>query len=178
MRKINITMNTSSLRVGLLCATLAVGACASNGNSSGGSSNAQSQSTPYSSNRAGAPVVLNLRGPTPTPTAGPITLDLEIVANEPIQAPVYLQIQLPPGTQLVSGIPSETLSLPQAGRYYRQYVVQTQGPLSQPVVVEANAQGPNNAWGFNARRQYPAAVESMPPTPRGPGVGRPPAVRP
>jgi hypothetical protein len=188
MRKINMTMTKSWLGVGALCAMLAVGACTPNGNSGGGTS-AQpqpyqqpqpypQQTAPHTERGMTAPVILNLRGPMPAPSAGPITLDLEIVVNEPIQAPVSLQVQLPPGVQLVSGMPSEMLNLPQPGKLYRQYVVQSPGPLNQPVIVTAQARGPNDAWGFSARKQYPPAMDNLPPHPRSPGVGRPPAVRP
>ena len=180
----------SLLGAGMLCAALStavcmsvmVSGCASNGSSGGRRQQQpyqQQQQGPYSDRGMSAPVVLNLRGPTPTPSSGQFNLDLEIVANEPIQAPVSLRVQLPQGTMLVAGMPSETINLPQAGNYYRRYVVQTQGPLNQPIVVEADAQGPNNTWGFNARRQYPAVVnQPIGGQQRPPSGGRPPVVRP
>lgn len=180
MRKINMMKTTIWARTSVLFATLAVMACASNGNSGSGTQPSQQsqQTAGYSQQGMSAPVVLNLRGPAQPPNGGQITLDLEIVVNEPVQAPVSLRILLPQGSQLVSGLPSETLTLSQAGRLYRQFVLQTQGPLSQPVVVEADAQNPNNAWGFTARRQYPANTEVAPSQPRSPAMGRPPAMRP
>ena len=178
-----MTKSNRWLGAGALCALLAVVGCTPNGNSNGGSS--AQPPAPMAQNPSGptqrgmsAPVILNLRGPSPTPAGGNITLDLEIVVNEPINAPVSLRVMLPQGVQLVSGQPTEVLSLPQAGKLYRQYVVYAPGPLSQPVQVEAQATGPNNAWGFRAHRQYPEAVNNLPPYPRRPGVGRPPVVRP
>ncbi len=187
--KSNSWLNASAL-CGALCATLAVVGCTPNGNSGGGSNAYQpaqqptQQYQPYPDNPGPtqrgmtAPVILNLRGPEPAPTSGSITLDLEIVVNEPVQAPVSLQLMLPQGVQLMAGLPSEVLNLPQPGKLYRQYVINTQGPLTQPVLVEAQARGPNDAWGFRAQRQYPAAVDNLPPHPRSPSVGRPPVVRP
>ncbi|MCL2822405.1 MAG: hypothetical protein FWD57_00260 [Polyangiaceae bacterium] len=173
MNKSNRWISAAMLCATVVCATVAIAACSSD----------QPPPVDPSFSPAGptsgmsAPVILNLQGPNPIPNGGPITLDLEIVANEPIQAPVSLIVRVPPGTQLVGGAPSETLSLPQAGRYYRRFVVQTQGRLTQPVIVEADAQGPNNSWGFHARREYPEAAQTPITPQRHPG-GRPPAVRP
>ena len=183
MRMNNMTTMTTGLGIGLLCAFISMGACTPNGNSGGGTSAQpyqQPQNTPQQmepQRGISAPVVLNLRGPNPVPSNGPIVLDLEIVVNEPIQAPVALQIALPEGAQLSSGLPSESLSLLQPGRLYRQYVVQTASPLRYPVVVTAQAKGPNDAWGFNARREYPTS-DILPPHPPSPNFGRPPVVRP
>ncbi|MFW5741387.1 MAG: hypothetical protein ACOC1F_13585 [Myxococcota bacterium] len=183
-RMVHMTMKSNSwLGAGALCALLAVAGCTPNGNSNGGASSqppapmAQQQPGPTQRGMT-APVILNLRGPNPPLAKGNITLDLEIVVNEPIHAPVNLRVMLPEGTQLVSGQPHEVLHLPQAGKLYRQYVVHALGPLNQPVQVEAVATGPNNAWGFRAHRQYPAAANNLPPYPRTPSMGRPPARRP
>ena len=127
-----------------LCALVAVAGCTPNGSSNGGSSApapvAQNPSTPTQRGMT-APVILNLRGPNPAPSGGNVTLDLEILVNEPIQAPVNLRVILPAGVQMVAGQPTEVLNLPQAGKLYRQYVVHTPGPLTQPIEVEAVATG-------------------------------------
>lgn len=183
-RMVNMTTKSNSwLGAVALCALVAAVGCTPNGNSNGGSS--APPPAPMAQNPSGpsqrgmtAPVILNLRGPNPAPAGGNITLDLEIVVNEPIHAPVNLRLMLPPGVQLVAGQPAEVLTLPQPGKLYRQYVVYAPGPLTQPVEVEAMATGPNNAWGFRAHRQYPPAANALPPHPRTPNMGRPPARRP
>lgn len=180
MRKVNMTtMSNSWLGASALCALLAVAGCSSNGSSNGGPSQPaqpNAYNTPGPTERhSSAPVYLNLRGPEQA-MGGNITLDVEIVVNEPITVPVTLQVQLPPGVTLVSGLPNEVLTLPQPGKLYRQYVVYSPGPLTQPVFVTADATGPNNAWGFSAKRQYPAAVNNPAPYPRKPPTGRPGAI--
>ena len=171
-----------------LCALVGLAGCTSNGNSNGGNGpqpvmnpgQGQGQGAqPYvgSPSQSGmtAPLVMFLRGPEPAPAGGNITLDLEIQVNEGINAPVTLTVRVPQGATLLAGQPTEILTLPQPGKLFRQYVVQSPGPLSMPVVVEAIARDPNGAWGLRAERKYPAAAVMVPTQPRQPPMGRPPA---
>lgn len=172
------SMTKTLLGASALCALLAIAGCTQSGsNSNGGQApppnNPDPSMGPTSSGMT-APLFLTLRGPDPAPSAGNITLDLEITVNEPIRAPVNLQVLLPPGVQLMAGQPMETLSLPQAGKLYRQYVVATQGPLTQPVLVRANATAPSGAYGFTAERQYPPAATTTIQPGRRPPMARPP----
>lgn len=171
------SMTKSLLGASALCALLAFAGCTQSGsNSNGGQApppNNPDMSGPTSSGMS-APMYLTLRGPDPAPSSGNITLDLEITVNEPIRVPVNLQVLVPPGVQLVAGQPAETLNLPQAGKLYRQYTVVSNGPLTQPVIVRANATAPSGAYGFNAERQYPAAPTTVIQPGRRPPMSRPP----
>lgn len=162
-----------------LCASLAMAAC--NGGSNGtagpqqpmGPAPMQTDLGQPTSRGMTVPMYMNLRGPDPMPAGGDIRLDLEVVVNEPISAPVTLQVQVPQGAQLVAGQPMEVLTLNQAGRLYRQYTVRAFAPLQNPVIVTADARDPNNAYGLHSERRYPAAQ----PQTVAPG-NRPPMARP
>ena len=172
------SMTKTMLGAGALCALVAIAGCTQgNANSNGGQAPPPNNPDPGmagpTSSGMSAPMFLTLRGPDPAPAGGNVTLDLEITVNEPIRVPVNLQVLLPPGVQLVTGQPQETLSLPQPGKLYRQYVVATPGPLTQPVLVRATGTAPSGAYGFTAQRQYPPVA----PAAIQPGM-RPPMARP
>jgi hypothetical protein len=128
------------------------------------------------SERMGAPLVLKLRGPDPVPPKGDIKLTLEIVANEPIIAPVTIKISLPAGAKLTAGKAEEVMQIKQAGSSTREFQVHTDAALTAPVVVTADAKDPSGAFGLHAKREYPSAQPaSLPPASTGP---RPPVPRP
>lgn len=164
-------LHASILTASALCACVALSACSTNSNGSGAQNN---PTIAPSEQGMRAPVVLVLRGPDPMPASGDIKLDLEIRVNEPIKAPVFLQVQIPPGVQLLAGVPTETLSLPQAGTLLRSYVVRTNAPLQMPIIVTADAKDPGGAYGLHAERKYPAAA----PAAMNPNTARPPVPRP
>jgi hypothetical protein len=119
--------------------------------------------------------VLHLRGPDPIPQAGDIRLDLDIVVNDGFQMPVVLNVRVPQGAALVSGLATEQLSLPHPGKLVRTYIVRTSGPLAAPVQVTADSQHPSGISGIHAERYFPppAAPAYGQPGVR-PPVGRPP----
>lgn len=120
------------------------------------------------------PLVLKLRGPDPVPASGEIRLDLEIVVNEVLSAPAELSLVLPPGVQLVSGSPSETIELTQKGTLQRQFVLQTSAPLQGPIEVTADVKSPTGAYGLHAKRQYPEPSKPTYTSPVRPPAPRPP----
>ncbi len=174
-----MSMTKTLLGASALCALLAVAGCTQSGSSSNGGqapppNNPDPTMGQPTSPGMTAPLFLTLRGPDPAPASGNITLDLEITVNEPIRMPVNLQILLPPGVQLVAGQPQEILNLPQPGKLYRQYTVVTSAPLTQPVLVRANASDPSGAYGFHAERPYPPAPATVIQPGRRPPMARPP----
>lgn len=165
------TLSNLILTTTALCAIVALSACSTNSNGSGAQNNQQFTPTQQGMR---APVVMRLRGPDPMPASGDVKLDLELQVNEPVTVPVYLKLALPQGVQLLSGMPSEVLSLPQPGVLVRSYMVRLNGPLQRPIIATADAQDPNGAFGFHAERKYPAAPAAQYNT----NTGRPPVARP
>jgi hypothetical protein len=174
MRKVTMKIsNTSILTTIALCVSLSACSTASNGTAP--SNNGPSYG-PTAQEGMRAPVVLNLRGPDPVPAQGDIKLDVEIQVREPIKVPTYLNVMVPPGAQLLSGAPSETLTLNAAGTLMRTYMVRLNGPLTQPIIATAEAKDPNGAFGFRAEKRYPvqgAAAPYNPNNTRQPPVPRP-----
>lgn len=120
------------------------------------------------------PLILTLRGPDPAPTSGDITMDIEIQANMGIRAPVEMKVALPDGAELVSGQLAETLNITAAGKLQRQLVIRTKAPLTNPVVVTADARDPKGAYGLHAERKYPAPPEATVRAGARPPMARPP----
>jgi hypothetical protein len=172
MRKVNMKiLHASILTVAALGACVAFSACSTSSNGSGAQTNPSVGPTEQGMR---APVILVLRGPDPMPASGDIQLNLEIRVNEAISVPTYLQLMLPQGAQLLSGAPTETLTLPQAGTLTRSYMVRLNGPLQAPIMAVADAKDPNGAFGFHAERKYPApASVGINPNPNRPPVPRP-----
>lgn len=173
-----VSTKKTLLGVCMLGALVAIAGCTQNGTSSAGGNNSPQGAGPVDPSGPmggmSAPLFLNLRGPDPLPNGGNITIDVEIVVNEPIRAPITLQVLLPQGAQFVSGNPTETLSLPQAGKLYRQFIVTSPGPLAAPVLVRAFPATPSATSGFLAERQYPPKANVVQPPSRRPPVARPP----
>lgn len=164
-------LHASILTASALCACVALSACSTSSNGSGAQTN---PTVGPAEQGMRAPVVLVLRGPDPMPASGDIKVDLEVRVNEPITVPTYLQVMVPQGAQLLSGAPSETLTLAQAGTLTRSYMVRLNGPLQAPIVAIADAKDPNGAFGFHAERKFPAAA----PVGVNPNMNRPPVPRP
>ncbi len=119
-----------------------------------------------------APLKLTVRGPVPPPDTGQVTLNIELLASEPLGVPVKLSVALPAEAKITKGAAEETLQITQAGQTTREVVLQLSGKLSSPVVVVAEAHDDGGGFGLRAEKKYPAE----PP----PGVSgqRPPPMRP
>lgn len=163
-------LSTSILTTIALCVSLS--ACSTGSNGSGQSGPSVGPATQQGMR---APVVLMLRGPDPAPAQGDVKLDVEIQVREPMNVPVYLNLLIPPGVQLLSGAPSEALTLNAPGTLIRTYFVRLSGPLTQPIIATAEGKDPNGAFGFRAEKRYPVAAVVAP---NNPSNARPPVPRP
>lgn len=163
-------LKVSLLTTAALCAFLALGC--SNGSNASGTQSA-GQNPQFSQRGMTAPLFVRVRGPEPVPM-GDVHIDVEVQVNEPIKFPVQLQVHTPAGVQLLSGNPSEVLSLTQAGTLMRSYMVRISGPLQNPIVVTADGKDPGGAMGLHAERTYPAAPTHGTVT----NTARPPVARP
>lgn len=127
----------------------------------------------------GPPVVLQLEGPATPPEGGTFTLTADLAAPNPIRIPVTVMVTLPPGATLASGQGRELLASLDAGHTRRSFQIQLAAPLTQPIIVTADARAPNQSFGFHAEKKYPApTTASAPPAqtmPGGPPGSRVPA---
>lgn len=107
--------------------------------------------------RMTAPLKLVLKGPTPPPEKGDFVLGVDIVANEAMQRPLVMKIELPAGAKLVKGSKEESITIKAAGTTTREFTIHVDAPLAAPVVVSAETRDEDGGIGLRAERKYSGA---------------------
>jgi hypothetical protein len=120
--------------------------------------------------RMAAPLKLVVRGPTPPPQSGDFKLEVDVIANEPIELPLRVQVEMPPGAVLTEGAPQQLLSIGQQGTTTLQYTVRLETPLQRPILVTAETRDDAGVAGLRAQRAFPAAVQLSGPRQTGPAA--------
>jgi hypothetical protein len=127
-----------------------------------------------------APVVVTLQQGNVNPQTGETDVLAFFDVSQPIGYPVTVTVTPPPGGQLTSGLPQETLQLSQPGRLQRVYRVRSAQPLGPQNAVHLVLHGDGAGVGVHADRWLPPPAEMRVAPPSGPTPpgGRPPTPAP
>lgn len=100
----------------------------------------------------GSPIVLEARGPANVAPGATVDVVVLVRRQGDLVAPVTLEVRLPPGAHLVSGVLVESLPDPGVQGLTRTFRVTIGAVPADDVVAVASAQG--TGWGARAEASY------------------------
>lgn len=126
------------------------------------------------------PVVVTLQQGNVNAATGETDVLVFVDVSQPLSYPTTLTVTPPPGGQLTSGQPQETLQLAQTGRLQRVYRVRSASPLGPNNAVHVVLHGESGGVGVHSDRWLPPPAEMRVPPHQGPTppIGRPPSAAP
>jgi hypothetical protein len=166
----------------LLCSAASLAACGPSQPAttppSPAPSAAASSPAPEDHERASFPVIVTLEQ-VAAGDGQETEFQLTLAVNRPLAYPLSVTVTVPPGVQLTSGSPQESVSVAQTGKILRRF--RTTGPLTEqaPFRIVVHGEAPDRSSGVHADQQFPRPAEAprRPPGTPPPG-GRPPTAIP